>query len=116
MASCAGVLTNQLAGCWPNYVRCTKQTAPKPPSPRVVAQKYLKLNACALILSQNNPSGLSDSSEAGRTITRRLSDGPALIDVRVLDHLVVSGSGFTSLAERRLSELLSRLLRALRWR
>lgn len=68
--------------------------------PRVVAQKCLEVNAAALILAHNHPSGVHEPSEADRAITRRLSDALSLIDVRVLDHLVVSSSGFTSLAER----------------
>lgn len=68
--------------------------------PRVVVQRSLELNAAALILAHNHPSGHTDPSEADRAITRRLTDALALVDVRVLDHLVVSGSGFSSLAER----------------
>lgn len=68
--------------------------------PRVVVQRSLELNAAALILAHNHPSGNTDPSEADRAITRRLADALALVDVRVLDHLVVSGVGFSSLAER----------------
>ena len=68
--------------------------------PRVVLQRCLELNAAAVILAHNHPSGHLEPSEADRTITKRLMDALALVDVRVLDHLVVSGAGFSSLAER----------------
>ena len=68
--------------------------------PRVVAQKALEYNAAAIIFAHNHPSDNCDPSEADRAITRRLIDALALIDVRVLDHFVVSRSSWVSLAER----------------
>lgn len=68
--------------------------------PRVVAQRALEHNAAAVILAHNHPSDCCEPSEADRSITRRLVDALALIDVRVLDHLVVSRSEWVSLAER----------------
>ena len=54
----------------------------------------------ALTLSHNHPSGVAEPSQADELITRRLREALALIDVRVLDHLIVAGSDVTSLAER----------------
>jgi len=68
--------------------------------PRVVIQRAMALNAAAVIFSHNHPSGDCEPSEADRSITVRLRDALALLDVRVLDHLVVSRSGWASLAER----------------
>ncbi len=68
--------------------------------PRVVVQKCLEVNAAAVVLSHNHPSGDSSVSEADKAITRRLVDALALIDVRVLDHIVVGKEGWVSLAER----------------
>jgi DNA repair protein RadC len=53
-----------------------------------------------VIVGHNHPSGDSEPSEADRSITTRLSKALALIDIRLLDHLVVSVSGHVSLAER----------------
>ena len=68
--------------------------------PRVVVQRALDCNAAAIIFAHNHPSGCSEPSTADRQITKRLKDALALIDVRVLDHFVVSRSGYVSLAER----------------
>lgn len=68
--------------------------------PREVVRRALALNAAAVILSHNHPSGVLEPSEADCRITQRLREALALIDVRVLDHLVVGDSGYCSLAER----------------
>lgn len=68
--------------------------------PRVVVQRALQLNAAALIVYHNHPSGLAEPSAADRHITERLVEGLALIDVRIIDHLVVAGTATVSFAER----------------
>ena len=67
--------------------------------PREVAKRTLQLNAKALILGHNHPSGTPEPSEADKQITRKLVDAMNLIDVRVLDHFVVGGTDVTSFAE-----------------
>jgi len=68
--------------------------------PRVVAQRALELNAAALVMFHNHPSGVAEPSHADEALTRRLRDALALIDVRVLDHFVVSAGESVSFAER----------------
>ena len=68
--------------------------------PRVVVQQALACNAAAVIFAHNHPSGCCEPSQADRTITTRLKDALALIDVRVLGHFVVSRSEWVSLAQR----------------
>ena len=68
--------------------------------PREVVGAALGLNAAAVIFAHNHPSGVAEPSLADRQITRRLVDALALIDVRVLDHVVVGGSTTVSFAER----------------
>ena len=68
--------------------------------PREVVKEVLRHNAAAVILCHNHPSGASEPSRADEAITRRLTEALALVDVRVLDHLIVGGSEITSLAER----------------
>jgi DNA repair protein RadC len=58
--------------------------------PREVVKSALTHNAAAVVLYHNHPSGLSEPSAADEIITRRLKDALALIDVRVLDHLIVA--------------------------
>ena len=68
--------------------------------PRVVVQQALDFNAAATIFFHNHPSGVAEPSHADEAITRRLKDALALIDVRVLDHVVVSAGDSVSFAER----------------
>jgi DNA repair protein RadC len=68
--------------------------------PREVVKEALARNAAAVILAHNHPSGVAEPSQADELITRRLREALALIDVRVLDHLVVTGDQIVSFAER----------------
>jgi DNA repair protein RadC len=60
--------------------------------PRVVAKRALDLNAAAVILGHQHPSGNPEPSAADRAITAQLKASLALLDVRLLDHFVVAGS------------------------
>jgi DNA repair protein RadC len=68
--------------------------------PRVVVKRALELNAAAVILTHNHPSGIAEPSEADRSITLKLSKALALVEIRLLDHLVVTSDACVSLAER----------------
>jgi DNA repair protein RadC len=68
--------------------------------PREVVRRTLKHNAAALILCHNHPSGIAEPSQADQRITQRLRDALALIDVRILDHLIVGDPDCCSMAER----------------
>jgi DNA repair protein RadC len=68
--------------------------------PREVVKEALKHNAAAVILAHNHPSGVAEPSQADEQITRRLREALALVDIRVLDHVVVAGGDTTSFAER----------------
>ncbi|MBN1238927.1 MAG: DNA repair protein RadC [Gammaproteobacteria bacterium] len=68
--------------------------------PREVLKRTLHHNASAVIIGHNHPSGVCEPSEADRNITVKLAKALALVDVRLLDHLVVSRGGHVSLAER----------------
>jgi DNA repair protein RadC len=68
--------------------------------PREVIREALAHNAAALILAHNHPSGVAEPSQADELITRRLRDALALVDMRLLDHLIVAGPDTVSLAER----------------
>lgn len=68
--------------------------------PRIVVQKALEWNAASVILAHNHPSGHSEPSQADRDVTQQLVKALSLVDVRVLDHLVVSQSGWESLSRR----------------
>lgn len=68
--------------------------------PRDVVQRALALNAAALIFAHNHPSGIAEPSQADQHITIRLRDALALVDIRVLDHMVVGDGSVLSMAER----------------
>ena len=68
--------------------------------PRVVVQRALERNAAALIIAHTHPSGVAEPSRADRAITRKLQNALSLVDVRVLDHLVVTAEESLSFAER----------------
>jgi DNA repair protein RadC len=67
--------------------------------PREVVKTVLAVGAAAVILVHNHPSGVAEPSRADIAITRRLRDALALVDVRVLDHLIVGDGACASLAE-----------------
>jgi DNA repair protein RadC len=68
--------------------------------PREVVQLVLRKRACAVTFVHNHPSGHSDPSWADRLLTRRLKEALALIEVKVIDHLIVGGESVTSMAAR----------------
>ena len=68
--------------------------------PREVIKSVLNHNAAAVIFAHNHPSGIAEASQADRAITDRLVDALALVDVRVLDHIIVGGNETMSFAER----------------
>ena len=68
--------------------------------PREVVRRALQLNAGALILAHNHPSGLAEPSRADELLTQTLKQALQLVDVRVLDHLIVGRGTVLSFAER----------------
>jgi len=68
--------------------------------PRVVVRRALELNAAAVIFTHNHPSGVTDPSAADKRITIKLKDALALVDVRVLDHIIVGTGEALSMAEQ----------------
>ena len=67
--------------------------------PREILKDALRLNSCAVILVHNHPSGGGQPSSADQSLTQQLKTALNLIDVRVLDHLVVTAGAITSMAE-----------------
>jgi DNA repair protein RadC len=68
--------------------------------PREIVQRALKHNASAVILSHNHPSGVAEPSTADIELTKQLQKALALVEVRVLDHVVVGDGSSVSFAER----------------
>jgi len=68
--------------------------------PREVVKSTLDNQAAAIIFAHNHPSGVAEPSIADQQITKRLISALALIDVRVLDHIIIGNGEVTSFAER----------------
>ncbi len=69
-------------------------------SPREIMRDALLANAAATVLAHNQPSGDPEPSRDDERVTRRLVDAGRLVGVEVLDHLVIGGGGWVSLARR----------------
>jgi DNA repair protein RadC len=67
--------------------------------PREVVKEALSLNSAAVALSHNHPSGSATASSADVHLTQALKAALALVDVRVIDHIVVTGAEVCSFAE-----------------
>ncbi|HRP28140.1 MAG TPA: DNA repair protein RadC [Burkholderiaceae bacterium] len=68
--------------------------------PREVVKRALETNAAAVVFAHNHPSGAAEPSRADEFLTQTLKSALALVDVRVLDHLVVGRGDVVSFAER----------------
>ena len=68
--------------------------------PREVVKEALRLNAGAVIFAHNHPSGMPEPSRADEMLTKTLQEALALVEVKVLDHIIVGGTTTVSFAER----------------
>jgi DNA repair protein RadC len=68
--------------------------------PREIVKSALRHHAAALILAHNHPSGVTEASQADLALTRHLKNALALVDIRLLDHLIVTPTQAISLAEQ----------------
>ncbi len=68
--------------------------------PREIVKQALGWNCAAVIVAHNHPSGVPEPSQADEWITRRIKDALALVDIRLLDHIIVGDGTSVSFAER----------------
>lgn len=68
--------------------------------PREVVKQALAHNCAAVIFAHNHPSGVAEPSQSDRLLTDVLKQALQLVDVRVLDHFIVAGTGCLSFAEK----------------
>jgi DNA repair protein RadC len=68
--------------------------------PREVVREALRHHAAALIVAHNHPSGVAEPSAADHSFTQHLKKALALVDIKLVDHLVVAGDTVVSMAER----------------
>ena len=68
--------------------------------PREVVKEALRINAGAVIFAHNHPSGMAEPSREDEALTKTLKDALALVEVKVLDHIIVGGMTTVSFAEK----------------
>ncbi|WP_271680478.1 JAB domain-containing protein [Thermomonas mangrovi] len=68
--------------------------------PREVVRAALRFNAAAVLVAHNHPSGELEASAADRALTVRLKQALALVEVRLLDHVIVGGRNSQSMVAR----------------
>jgi DNA repair protein RadC len=68
--------------------------------PREIVKLALQRNSAAVIVAHNHPSGVAEPSQADELITQRIREALALVDIRLLDHIIVGDGVSVSLAER----------------
>ncbi len=67
--------------------------------PRVILKKALEQNAVSIILCHNHPSGSLRPSRADEELTTKIKEAARFLDIRVLDHIIVSEDGYYSFAD-----------------
>jgi DNA repair protein RadC len=67
---------------------------------REVLKRALQLNSAAIVLAHNHPSGIAEPSQADLLLTRDLTDLMARVDIRIIDHIIVTGGHTVSFAAR----------------
>jgi len=67
--------------------------------PKIILRKGLECNACSIIISHNHPSGNLNPSNADKTLTEKIKQAAALVDMALLDHIIVSHEGYFSFAD-----------------
>ena len=70
--------------------------------PREIFKFAIENSAASIILVHNHPSGNPEPSKEDIAITKKLVDAGKIISIEVIDHIIIAGSTFTSLVERRL--------------
>ncbi len=68
--------------------------------PREIAKRALELNAMAVMLAHNHPSGLVEPSRADEQLTHQINRALLVLEIRLLDHMIVSTNGYLSFRER----------------
>ncbi len=68
--------------------------------PREIAKEALALNAAALIVAHNHPSGATEPSAADRQLTQQLHTALDLFDIKLLDHFIIAANSILSFSER----------------
>ena len=66
---------------------------------RIVFKTAFEQNAVSIILCHNHPSGILQASDADKQITKKIKEAGKLLEINILDHLIITNSGYLSLAD-----------------
>ena len=67
--------------------------------PKIIYVAAIKANACAIIISHNHPSGQLKPSRADEELTQKIKNAGSFLDIKLLDHLIVSEEAYFSFAD-----------------
>jgi DNA repair protein RadC len=67
--------------------------------PKLIFVAALKANSCAIVISHNHPSGELKPSQQDEQLTQKIKEGGKFLDIRVLDHIIVTSEGYYSFAD-----------------
>jgi DNA repair protein RadC len=67
--------------------------------PRIILRKALETRAVSIILCHNHPSGSLKPSRADQELTSKITEAARFLDIRVIDHIIVSELGYYSFAD-----------------
>lgn len=67
--------------------------------PRVILKKAIEAEACSIVLSHNHPSGSLKPSRADEDLTQKIRIAATYLDIKVVDHIIVSDEGYFSFAD-----------------
>ena len=81
------------------YVLSTGGVTGTVADPKLVFIAALKANACNIILSHNHPSGNLKPSRADEDLTRKIKEAGILLDIKVIDHIIVTSEGYYSFSD-----------------
>lgn len=71
---------------------------------RLIFAAALKANATAIIITHNHPSGGLNPSRQDIDITKKIIEGGKILDIRVLDHIIITKDSYTSMADEGLMQ------------
>jgi len=67
--------------------------------PTIISEKAIDIYATALILCHNHPSGKLQASNADKLITSKLKQAGETLDIKVLDHIIITENAYFSFAD-----------------
>jgi DNA repair protein RadC len=67
--------------------------------PKLIFVAALKANACAIVISHNHPSGNLKPSQQDEQLTQKINQAGKFLDIKLLDHIIVTSEGYYSFAD-----------------